>query len=63
MKVLLIGATGFVGQCVARKALSELPPSSVTLFVRNKSKLVELLGGLLQDAKARALCRSQSVLP
>ena len=44
MKVLLIGATGFVGEYVARRILSESPAHTVTLFVRDREKLDKVLG-------------------
>ena len=55
MKVLLVGATGFVGEHIARKILSETPAHTVTLFVRNREKLDKVLGdaSLLRKANVR----------
>lgn len=42
MKVIILGATGAVGQSLAKAAVRE--NHEVTLFVRNKAKLETLFG-------------------
>ena len=45
MKVIILGATGAVGQSLAKATVRE--KHEVTLFVRNKAKLEALLGSEL----------------
>lgn len=43
MKLLLLGSTGDIGQYVVKRSLEGLPGATVTIFVRNKAKLEQLL--------------------
>jgi nucleoside-diphosphate-sugar epimerase len=54
MHVIIFGATGAVGQHVARTAVEQ--HHDVTLFVRSKIKLWGVLPDVLQKCKCKVTC-------